>query len=41
LGHTVKKREPWGGAQGILIDPKTGLYTGGTDPRQNGAAIGF
>lgn len=41
LGHTVKKSDKWGGVQGILIDPVTGLYYGGTDPRQNGAAVGY
>jgi len=30
-----------GDAQGILIDPKTGMRMGGSDPRRGGAAIGF
>ena len=31
----------WGGFQGILIDPKTGVLMGGPDPRRDGLAIGF
>jgi gamma-glutamyltranspeptidase/glutathione hydrolase len=41
MGHAVEKRENWGGAQGILIDPVTDIYNGGTDPRQNGKAVGY
>jgi gamma-glutamyltranspeptidase/glutathione hydrolase len=31
----------FGGYQGILIDPKTGVLMGGSDPRKDGLAIGF
>ncbi|GAJ19802.1 unnamed protein product, partial [marine sediment metagenome] len=30
-----------GNAQGIVIEPETGLLTGGADPRRNGEAIGY
>jgi gamma-glutamyltranspeptidase/glutathione hydrolase len=31
----------WGGFQGILIDPRSGILMGGSDPRKDGLAIGF
>jgi gamma-glutamyltranspeptidase/glutathione hydrolase len=31
----------YGGFQGILIDPKTGVLMGGSDPRKDGLAIGW
>jgi gamma-glutamyltranspeptidase / glutathione hydrolase len=31
----------FGGFQGILIDPKTGVLMGGSDPRKDGLAIGW
>ena len=31
----------FGGFQGILIDPKTGVMMGGSDPRKDGLAIGW
>lgn len=31
----------WGGFQGILIDPRSGVLMGGSDPRKDGLAIGF
>jgi gamma-glutamyltranspeptidase / glutathione hydrolase len=31
----------FGGFQGILIDPKTGVMLGGSDPRKDGLAIGW
>ncbi|MFH1176152.1 MAG: gamma-glutamyltransferase [Acidobacteriota bacterium] len=31
----------FGGAQGIIIDRKTGLRIGGADPRRDGAVIGY
>jgi gamma-glutamyltranspeptidase/glutathione hydrolase len=31
----------WGGYQGILIDQKTGVLMGGSDPRKDGLAIGW
>lgn len=41
LGHTLVSRSSIGNAQGILIDPETGLLTGQADPRKNGAATGY
>jgi gamma-glutamyltranspeptidase/glutathione hydrolase len=31
----------WGGFQGILIDPRSGVLMGGSDPRKDGLAIGL
>jgi gamma-glutamyltranspeptidase/glutathione hydrolase len=31
----------FGGAQGIIIDPKTRLRVGGADPRRDGAVVGY
>ena len=42
LGHPVRSGfGMWGGFQGILIDPTTGVLMGGSDPRKDGLAIGF
>ncbi|CAN5563206.1 gamma-glutamyltransferase [soil metagenome] len=30
-----------GGGQGILIDPDSGVYSGGGDPRRDGTALGY
>jgi gamma-glutamyltranspeptidase/glutathione hydrolase len=45
-GHTLKPHERefdlyFGGAQGIVIDPKTRKLVGGADPRRDGAVAGF
>jgi gamma-glutamyltranspeptidase/glutathione hydrolase len=42
LGHHVSSGlDAWGGYQGILIEPKTGVLMGGSDPRKDGLAIGW
>lgn len=42
LGHQLKARGDIGDAHGIIIDPKTGKYFGGADPRGGlSAAIGY
>ncbi|MHB8575792.1 MAG: gamma-glutamyltransferase [Dehalococcoidia bacterium] len=45
LGHSVELTQPWtpmtGQAQGIVIDPVTGLLEGGADPRADGWAAGW
>jgi gamma-glutamyltranspeptidase/glutathione hydrolase len=41
-GHRiVDGRGAMGGFQGILIDPRTGVLMGGSDPRKDGLAIGW
>jgi len=44
LGYTVTPRGEFdlyfGGAQGVVIDPRTKLRTGGADPRRDGAVVG-
>jgi gamma-glutamyltranspeptidase / glutathione hydrolase len=44
-GHEVQVLEPWtpfvGGGQGILIDPESGAFFGGADPRRDGYALAF
>jgi gamma-glutamyltranspeptidase/glutathione hydrolase len=47
LGHDVLGEEAvlarggFGGGQGIMIDPATGCFWGGSDRRKDGCAIGF
>jgi gamma-glutamyltranspeptidase / glutathione hydrolase len=47
LGHdilsdpTALVRGGFGGGQGIVIDPTTGCYWGGSDRRKDGCAVGF
>ena len=44
-GHLVDVLEPWsrgvGGAQGIMVDQKSGSLHGGADPRRDGYALGW
>jgi gamma-glutamyltranspeptidase/glutathione hydrolase len=41
-GHKTRDgRGAMGGFQGILIDPRTGVLMGGSDPRKDGLAIGW
>jgi gamma-glutamyltranspeptidase/glutathione hydrolase len=41
-GHRVSGAvDAWGGYQGILIDPRTGVLMGGSDLRKDGLAIGW
>ncbi len=44
-GHVVERTPDFsmafGGAQGIMIDPDTGTFSGGGDPRRDGYAVGW
>jgi len=41
-GHSlVTQIGIFGGFQGIIVDPATGIYLGGSDPRKDGLAIGY
>ena len=44
-GHVVNRWEPWneraGHAHGITVDARSGALSGGSDPRSDGAAIGY
>jgi gamma-glutamyltranspeptidase len=45
MGHPVVEMGPWdssmGHAHGIVIDAARGVYHGGSDPRADGAAVGW
>ncbi|MDH4021164.1 MAG: gamma-glutamyltransferase [Xanthomonadales bacterium] len=45
MGHELQVKKEFdlyfGGAQGVVIDQKTGLMHGGADPRRDGKAIGY
>jgi gamma-glutamyltranspeptidase/glutathione hydrolase len=44
-GHAVEVLDPWtpfvGGGQGILVDPDSGTYMAGADPRRDGYALAY
>ena len=44
-GHDVQTLDPWtpffGGGQGILIDPESGAFFAGADPRRDGYGLAF
>jgi gamma-glutamyltranspeptidase/glutathione hydrolase len=40
-GHSLMSVKPIGDAQGVIIDPETGLLMAGPDPRGIGAAVGY
>ena len=44
-GHEINRLGDWsaavGGGQGIAVDPETGTFMGGADPRRDGYAIGW
>ena len=44
-GHKLSVRKDFdlyfGGAQGVMIDPVTGMLYGGADPRRDGFAVGY
>jgi gamma-glutamyltranspeptidase/glutathione hydrolase len=40
-GHELEiSPRNWSSSQSIVVDPKTGLHTGGSDPRSDGLALG-
>ena len=39
--HIAGAVDAWGGYQGIVIDPRSGVLMGGSDPRKDGLAIGW
>ena len=45
MGHTLEVKKAYdlyfGGAQGVVIDQRTGMMHGGADPRRDGKAIGY
>jgi gamma-glutamyltranspeptidase/glutathione hydrolase len=45
LGHVLEPVGDWsnlmGGGQGIMIDPDSGVYCGGADPRRDGYALAW
>ncbi|MCA9512759.1 MAG: gamma-glutamyltransferase [Myxococcales bacterium] len=41
-GHDVERSaSTWSAAEAIVIDPRTGIHFGGSDPRRDGLALGY
>jgi len=40
-GHKLKVERPWGDAECIMVDLKTGERLGASDGRNNGKAVGY
>ena len=40
-GAQAPTHHPVGGGQGIMVDPETGSFMGGADPRRDGYALGW
>ena len=40
-GHRLVDGLGFGGFQGVAVDPDTGVLMGGSDPREDGLAIGW
>ena len=45
MGHEINRLEAYspfvGGGQGIMVDPESGAFMGGADPRRDGYALGW
>jgi gamma-glutamyltranspeptidase/glutathione hydrolase len=43
MGHKPRPAPAgqFGGSQAVLVDPATGTYLGASDPRKDGAALGY
>ena len=39
-GHQLQRVEGWGDAEAVMVDPVSGLRTAGSDPRNEGSALG-
>ncbi len=40
MGHTLIRKEGWGDAEAVIVDPVTRLRSGASDPRNEGASAG-
>jgi gamma-glutamyltranspeptidase/glutathione hydrolase len=44
-GHAVQVLDDWtmfvGGGQGVMVDPDSGAFLAGADPRRDGYALAF
>lgn len=41
MGHKVAEANHYGGGQIIVLHPQTGVLIAGSDPRKDGAAVGY